>query len=211
MKCEVRADLLPDAQEIAEPREGVCPVDWALRCVKTAQQENCGISVMCRDGMAQLAVLIADVVSGKGQQDDLSTIADLCGVIAQGGCEIAEKAARNVLFALEKYPDEWDQHCRRKRCAELVCPAYYSVYIDPALCTGCGECAKMAPKSVDGGEGLVHVVSGDDAAVKTDAFFACCPVSAIKKAGSVKPRLPESPVPVGTFGADDGERRRRRR
>jgi ferredoxin len=210
MKCEVRADILPDALEIAEPRQGLCPVDWAYSCVKTAQRESCGLSVMCRDGLTQLSLLIGDAVSGKGQQDDIQTIAELCAVMAQGGCEIAEALARNVQYSLEKYAEDWDQHCRRKRCGQLVCSAYYSVYIDPALCTGCGVCAKAAPESVEGGEGLIHIVT-DDKAVKTEVFLSCCPVSAIKKAGAVKPKLPEHPVPAGTFGAEGGEQRRRRR
>ena len=84
------------------------------------------------------------------------------------------------------------------------------MYIDPALCTGCEICAKAAPEgAIAGGEGMIHVIK-DDSRLKNDEFFALCPVAAIKKAGAIKPRVPQEPVPVGSFEANGGRRRRRR-
>lgn len=207
MNCDVKATVLPESSEIAELKDGMCPVDWALECVRIARKENCGKSVMCRDGMTQLLILLTDVTTGKGESDDLVMIKDLCQVIAAtDGCEIAAKAAGNVLCSMDKYFDEWDLHCRRKRCTALACESYYSVYIDPALCTGCGACAKDG--AVEGGAGMIHVIK-DDTTLKTAEFFALCPVDAIQKAGAVKPKLPDAPIAVGTFDAGGGRRRRR--
>lgn len=212
MYCDHNVELIPESSEIAELHEGVCPVSWAKSCVSTARRENCGQSVMCRDGMTQLKALLGDITSGKGQSEDLDLIKDICTVIAgTKGCEIASKAAGNVLFSMERYAEEWDLHCRRKRCTALVCEDYYSVYIDPAACRGCRDCVKNAPEgAIDSGEGMISVIR-DDKALKAPGFLDCCPNGAIKKAGAVKPKVPEAPVPVGSFdGAGGGGRRRRR-
>ena len=82
MDCKINAELIPDASELEALPESACPVDWAKRCVDTAHLENCGKSVMCRDGMTQLSILINDVVSGRGLGDDLALIR-LSGVPVQ--------------------------------------------------------------------------------------------------------------------------------
>ena len=126
MDCKYNAELIPDASELEALPESACPVDWAKRCVDTAHLENCGKSVMCRDGMTQLALLIDDVVSGRGQGDDLALIKEICEVIVTThGCELAQKAAGNVLASMEKYADAWDQHCRRNYKA--VEPEKYNI------------------------------------------------------------------------------------
>lgn len=211
MYCEHNVKLIPDSEEIAVLPEGVCPVDWAKKCIDLARMENCGESVMCRDGMTQLQAIISDLVRGRGEAEDIELLRDIATVISGSkGCELAEKAAKNLLFSLEHYADEWDAHCRRKRCSALVCPSYYNVYIDPAVCKGCGDCIKAAPEgAIAGGEGLISVVK-DDSELKTAEFFASCPNGAIKKYGAIKPRIPEEPVAVGSFAAEGGGRRRRR-
>lgn len=208
MFCETgreKAALLPGREEL---EKGACPVDWAKRCVDLARQESCGISVMCRDGMTQVQVILNDITTGMGQNGDLEMLRDICSVIAATpDCTLAAQAADNVLYSMDHYADAWEQHCLRKRCAALICPAYYSLYIDPALCTGCGACKAAAPAgAVEGGEGLIHIIRAD-AGLKTDAFLALCPVSAIQKAGAVLPRLPQEPVPVGSFRTRRGRGR----
>ena len=98
-------------------------------------------------------------------------------------------------------------------CLLYTSPAGYTLYIDPALCNGCGNCLTAAPVgAVAGGEGMIHVIKKDLLEMKTPAFTGVCPVGAIKKAGLVKPPVPADPVPVGSFGAGNagGGRRRRR-
>lgn len=209
MYCNHKTDIVSERSEISELEEGLCPVGWAKDCVADARHENCGKSVMCRDGMTQLLVLLNDIISGKGQSGDLDLIKDICTVIADTkGCAIALKTAGNVLYSMEHYADEWDMHCRRKRCSALVCDEYYSVYIDPALCQGCHDCVKNAPDgAIALGDGMISVIT-DDRQLKNSQFISCCPNGAIKKAGAVKPKLPDAPIPIGSFEA--GGRRRRR-
>ena len=209
--CRVHETALPHYDEIAILAEQICPVDWALRCVRQAQLENCGMSVMCRDGLTQLALLITDMVSGKSESEDLDLVKEICQVTSTtDGCDLAAETAENILYAMNHYADEWDQHCRRKRCTALVCESYYSVYIDPNLCTGCGACMQAAPAgAIAGGAGMIHIVL-DDKALKTETFLQICPAAALKKSSGVKPNLPEAPIPVGSFEAAGARRRRQR-
>ena len=210
MNCTHNVELIPDVSEVAEIQEGLCPVDWAKRCVDTARQSNCGKSVMCRDGINQLSLILNDIVSGGGQPDDIALVRELCEVIASaGGCAMAEKTAGNVLFTLDKYADAWEQHCRRKRCPALVCRAYYAVYCVPEKCQGCTECMKACPAgAISGGESLICVVD-EKKCVRCGKCFEVGPHEARGKYGAVKPRLPEAPVAVGSFSSAPTRRRRR--
>ena len=214
MNCKINVELIPDASEIAEARPDMCVVDWARKAVETARHENCGKSVMCRDGITQLAAIIGDIVSGRGQPDDLALLRELSEVIATtGGCALAEKAARDVLDSLDRYAEEWDLHCRRKRCTNLICKSYFGVYCAPEKCQGCTACMKVCPAgAISGGPGMICVVDTDKC-VRCGKCFEVCPHEARAKFGAVKPKLPEAPVPVGSFsgGAAGGARRSRRR
>lgn len=212
MSCNYHVDLLPDSAELEEQKNEFCPVDWARRCVELARRENCGKSVMCRDGLTQLGMILNDIVTGKGQGDDLALIRELCEIIVgAGGCELAEKAAGNVLASLEQYPEEWDQHCRRKRCAAMVCKAYYGVYCVPEKCQGCTQCMQVCPVgAISGGEGLICVVDSEKC-IRCGKCFEVCPHEARAKYGAVKPRVPEAPVAVGSYAGGAGAAGRRRR
>lgn len=212
MNCNINVDRIPDVSEIEELKEGVCPVNWAKVCVDMAREANCGKSIMCRDGLTQVGLIINDVVSGMGTQDDIPLIRELCELIAStGGCELAEKTANNVLYTLDKYADEWDQHCRRKRCAALVCKTYYSVYCIPDKCQGCGKCIENCPAgAIRGGNGMTCVVD-DTKCIRCGKCFEVCPHQARGKYGAVKPRIPADPVPVGSISSDAPQPRRRRR
>lgn len=204
MNCKENDELIPEISEIEAIGEGVCPVEWARECASIAAASNCGQSVMCRNGMRELLALISSLTTGEGGSEELTMLGELCYVIATTqGCELAAKTSKNVLFSIEKYRDDWQAHCRRQ-CPAMVCSAYWNLYIDPSLCTGCGACLQ---EGVEGGEGLIHMIR-DDNKLKNPEFISLCPVGAIKKAGLVKPKLPEAPIPAGSFVT--GGRRARR-
>ncbi len=211
-KCLERADKLPELSAAKAMAEGVCPVQWCLELVKAARAEACGKSVMCRDGLWQLELMIEACMSGQSGEEDLAVMKETLDAMETVGCPNTQKVAQLIKANQETYASEWDLHVRRKRCTAMVC--YYDLYIDPATCTGCGECLKAAPSgAVEGGDGMIHVIK-DDKALKTAEFIGTCPVGAIKKCGAIKPPVPPAPVPVGSFGAAaggaGGGRRRRR-
>lgn len=209
-QCQERADKLPVPYT---PAEGVCPVQWALEMVKGARAEACGKSVMCRDGLWQLQLMLEGIAQGQSNSEDLDVMKETLVAMKEIGCPNTQKVATLILDAIDAQPDEWTLHVTRKRCTALKC--YYSLYIDPAVCQGNGACLKAAPAgAVAGGEGMISVIK-DESELKNDSFISCCPLGAIKKCGAIKPPCPVDPVPVGSFGAGaaggaGGGRRRRR-
>lgn len=211
-KCLERAAKLPETPAAAS--ESVCPVVWCRDMVKAARAEACGKSVMCRDGLWQLQLMLEAIMAGQSGEEDLAVMKETLEAMKSVGCPNTQKVAELILTSLEKDSEEWDLHVRRKRCTSLNC--FYSLYIDPAVCQGGGACLKNCPEgAVVGGPGMISVIM-DDSQLKNDAFIGCCPAGAIKKyGGPVKPRTPSEPVPVGSFSAEGGAaagggRRRRR-
>jgi len=204
---------MPSTSKIIDKPEGMCPVDWALSVTAYAVHENCGRSVICRDGIKQIHTIIKDITEDRTESSDLELLRDLCVTLKDyGDCDLTYKAADLVLISMDKYSDEWDKHVKRKRCTALVCKKYYTVHIDPAKCKGNGACIAVCPEgAIKGGEGLISVVDNEKC-TRCGKCFDACSECAVIKAGAIKPRVPEEPVPVGSVGdGDDGAGRRRRR
>jgi len=135
MSCNQFVELLPGQGEITDKAEDVCPVDWALKIADKARLNNCGKSVMCRDGMNQMYTIILDITTEKGRPKDVELLRDICTVIKESqGCDIAAKAAMLIDESIRLYGEEWDAHTRRKRCTALVCEKYYTVHILTEKC-----------------------------------------------------------------------------
>lgn len=212
--CEITAETLPSVDEIINKAEDVCPVEWAAQVGRLAHQSVCGHGTFCRDGLYQMYLIPEDIMKGRGVPEDLDTLKECCDIIEFANeCDLSVTTVKLVKASLENHHSDWYDHITRKRCKSLKCPGCYTLYIDPSLCNGCGQCVAKAPQgAVAGGEGMIHVIKKDILDMKNDEFIGCCPVGAIKKAGAVKPPVPVDPVPVGSFGAAaaGGGRRRRR-
>ena len=212
MICENKADFLPDINEIMTLGENVCPVDWALKVADSSRKASCGKCVMCREGLLQLYTIISDITEDHGESEDIELLVDLCEVINEtGGCEISQKASELILTSLKEHTEEWTKHLRRKKCSASVCRKFVTVIVQPDKCQGCGDCAAKCPDHAIAGEkGLIHVILQDKCS-RCSLCLDVCPHDAIVKAGAVIPKLPEQPIPVGSFEDTSGGRRRRRR
>lgn len=217
-QCTKSLELLPDLEvnfanlETKSKEPLGCPVAWALHVIKTARENACGKSVMCRDGLWQLEQIMEDGISGKGQSEDLELMADILDGFRITGCDLVKQTAILVKASISEYTDEWEAHIKRKKCAYLVCKEYYTVHIDPSSCQGSGDCKAVCPEgAIIGKEGCISIVD-QEKCTKCGKCFAVCGNNAIIKAGSKKPKVPEELIPVGSFeeGGSGGRRRRRR-
>lgn len=213
MICDTSSEIFSPWQATEE----TCPVDYCRQVMSTAMEASCGNCVLCREGSRQVHQIILDISEGNGASEDFELLQDLLNQIKDhGSCEMSRTAAATCLEMMQTYEDEWDRHIRRKLCKTMVCRGTYTVHIDPVLCDGCGKCLDACKaRAIKGGEGLIHVINNSQCD-KTLACVRICPKGAVKKAASVKPKTPDQPVPVGSFGqkaaeGEGGKRRRRRR
>jgi len=214
MICKTDKSLLPSW----DPSDNsACVVDYCKQLMDISRKGTCGQCVFCREGTWQVHEIIRDITEGNSESRDFELLLDVLGQIVEGAsCEMARESAERCIRLMKEYEEEWDKHIRRKRCANLVCKCSYTLYIDPQICDGCGECLKSCPSGVIAGEpDMIHVINTDMSGSVLLSVLTC-PKAAIKKAGSVKPKLPLEPVPVGSFGNakagnGDGVTRRRRR
>ena len=130
-------DLYKDLERriIASP-PGLCPVDMASAFLKLCHAQTCGKCVPCRIGLAQLQMLLEDVLEGRAA---LSTI-DLIEKTAQNiswsaDCAIGQEAADMVLKGVQGFRDDYEEHILHGRCtASLNQPV---------------PCVSMCPAGVD--------------------------------------------------------------
>lgn len=214
MICESSSTIFPswDDSDLS-----ACVVDYCLNVMEVARKESCGKCVLCREGTGQVVEIIKDITKGNALSEDFELLIDVIGQIkANASCEMSKTAASICLELMKTREEEWDLHIRRKRCSNLVCKGSYTLYVDPELCDGCGKCLESCPQgAITGGDQMIHVIE-PNICNKSLVCASICPKGAIKKAGAVKPKLPNEPVPVGSFGQsadtqEDGNTRRRRR
>ena len=208
--CGKDAGILPDLSEIENKTDKVCPVDWAYKVADLARKESCGRCLLCREGSIQLYLLLGDIIHGKGDPEDLPLVEEICSVMTDNSvCLMARTAAGLVSASLNRYREEWEIHLKRRRCTALVCRDYFTVHILPEACRGCGLCARECPEgAILGGPEMIHVVDPSKC-TRCGICLEVCPHNAPVKAGAVPPKTPENPVPVGSFEAAAGRRRRR--
>jgi len=215
MICEKHSVLLP---EWNPSDQGGCVVDYCTSLMDLVRKETCGECIFCREGIWQIYEIMNSITSGNAVSEDYELLLDVLEQIGQGAsCEMTREAANRCIHLMKDYEEEWDKHIRRKRCTNLVCRCSYTLYIDPQLCDGCGECmAKCPAETIAGGSGMIHVIQQDSSGISR-LSESVCPKGIIRRAGARKPKLPAEPVPAGSFAAAESEdgggtaRRRRRR
>lgn len=212
MECRIAIDdFLQDINEIEQNQAG-CPVHLMAETVKSGIKYSCGKTVFCRDGLLQLAQIISDIAGGKGRTDDLMLLDDICHMLeTESQCSLVEIITDKIMKSISDNRDEWEKHCNRKLCSQMVCKGCYNLYIDPAVCNGCGECKRnVSAESILGSAGMIHIIK-NDMELKGQNIEAICPLGAIKKMGPIKPQVPDAPVPVGSFKPAGGLLKKRRR
>lgn len=112
---------------------------------------------------------------------------------------MGQNSSRIALTAVEKFAGEYEAHIKKKNCPAGVCFSTETIYIDPKLCDGCGECMDVCPKDcIEGKSGYIHMIDEFDC----DGCGKCmgvCEVEAIIKTSGKVPKLPNRLTKVGRF------------
>jgi NADH-quinone oxidoreductase subunit F len=130
-----------------------CMVQLARFFMQFTQNESCGKCVLCREGTCQMLALLDDIIAGRATGETLDLLVELAHAVQKGSlCGLGKTAPNPVLSTLDQFRAEYEAHVFQKRCPTGRCKALLAPAIDPALCKGCGACARKCPVGANHGE-----------------------------------------------------------
>jgi NADH:ubiquinone oxidoreductase subunit F (NADH-binding)/(2Fe-2S) ferredoxin/Pyruvate/2-oxoacid:ferredoxin oxidoreductase delta subunit len=133
--------------------EDDCMVDIARYFIDFLVGESCGKCLPCREGVAQIGMMLNDICSGQARPGVLDLLEETCQTVARSSlCALGGSAPNPVLSTLKYFREEYEAHVRRKRCPAGVCKALVTYSIDPIRCNGCTLCAVNCPEGAITGE-----------------------------------------------------------
>lgn len=96
-----------------------CPVAMVLNLIRFFAHESCGFCTPCRDGLPWSRQVLQDIEEGRGQPEDLETLAyqvSYIGAIGNTHCALAPGAMEPLQSALKYFYDDFKQHISNGRC-----------------------------------------------------------------------------------------------
>jgi len=97
--------------------ETTCMVKVAYRISKFFEHESCGKCVPCREGTRWIRQIMGRIENGKGREEDIELLRDICANIAgKTVCPLADGAVVPITSTIEKFRDEYEYHIRNKKC-----------------------------------------------------------------------------------------------
>ncbi|MGB1807561.1 MAG: NADH-quinone oxidoreductase subunit NuoF [Porticoccaceae bacterium] len=96
-----------------------CPVGMVLNLIRFFAHESCGFCTPCRDGLPWSRQVLQDIEEGRGQPEDLETLAyqvKYIGAIGNTHCALAPGAMEPLQSALKYFYDDFKQHISSGRC-----------------------------------------------------------------------------------------------
>lgn len=94
-----------------------CMVYVAKKLADFYSHESCGQCTPCREGMRWLRSILTRLENGKGREEDISLIIDLCeGIIGRTLCPLGEAGALPIMSYVKKFGEEFRSHIKEKRC-----------------------------------------------------------------------------------------------
>lgn len=177
-------------------QETDCIVDRLLHISERYEMESCGRCVFGHEGVAQIHMILADLVQKKGRTSDAELLNELCSQMQyQTLCELGSSLAQTVLAVMEQFGDEMNEHLMKKSCRASVCKKFMTYHILPDVCTGCDECTDSCEdEAILGRKRFIHVIDIDEC-TQCGKCIDSCDEGAIVMAGALKPKCPKKPIP----------------
>lgn len=204
--------LLPEAADIAvedaEIDNGVLQVLTDKNCVVAETEKqltasrklSCGKCVFCREGLLQLQYMQKEITEGRGKADFPDLTREIGDAMKFSTlCTMGQVSADIALTAVNQFPSEYEAHIKKKACPAGVCFSSETVYIDPKLCNGCGDCMDACPQDcIEGKANYIHMID-DMACDKCGKCMEVCEADAIVRTSGKVPKLPNRLTKVGRF------------
>lgn len=180
--------------------EGDCIVQSAIEQMEKLRAKSCGKCTFCREGLYQLGELFGDMTRGRSGSADSDLMRELCEAMPiSTACSLGQRAAAPAASALEHFGDEVNAHLRRKECPSGACKSLLTIYIDPTLCQGTGDCMDVCPADcIEGRSGYISMIDEFEC-TKCGKCMEACSEGAVRYAMGRIPPLPERLTRVGRF------------
>ena len=177
-----------------------CMVDACASLMNESYSASCGKCVLCREGTSQFRQIVTEMTTGKAKSGDLDLIKEVSELISIGAyCPFGQSMTKPLTSAIALFPDEFDDHIKRKTCKCGKCyKAAELYYIDPDECQGCGDCIDACPEdAIEGKDGFIHIID-QDLCEQCGKCVSACDEGCIKTATKL-PKLPKKKTKVGKW------------
>lgn len=177
-----------------------CMIHEAEQVLLEERKHSCGKCTFCREGLVQLHTMTKEITAGQGKKEFPDMIAEIGeAMVFSTPCSMGQTASDFSLGTLKYFASEYEDHIKKKKCANNVCSAFMSIYIDPNECQGCGECADACPAgAIEGKAGFIHMVDEFECTKCGKCISVCDNDAIIQTAGRV-PKLPTRLTKCGKF------------
>lgn len=173
-----------------------CILDKLKTIAESYSKESCGRCVFGFEGVTQINMIISDISQRKGKASDITLLLDLCSEMkSQVLCEVDGTLASTVISAMKNFKDEIEEHITKKSCRAGACSKFITYHILADKCIGCTDCQdECDDDAILGKKKFIHVIDQDEC-TQCGKCVEACEEEAIVKAGAVKPRCPQKPIP----------------
>lgn len=177
-----------------------CMIHEAEQILEAERRQSCGKCTFCREGLIQLHTMTKEITLGQGKKEFTDMLSEIGEAMTfSTPCTMGQTASDITMGTLKYFASEYEDHIRKKKCANNVCSAFMSIYIDPNECQGCEECADICPKdAIEGKSGFIHMIDEFECD-KCGKCIAVCENEAIIQTSGRVPKLPTRLTKVGKF------------
>lgn len=180
--------------------EKQCIVAQTEEVLTGYRKQSCGKCVFCREGLLQLQFMQKEITEGRGKAEFIDLTKEIGeAMIYSTPCSVGQVSSKIALDAVNLFGSEYRAHIKKKKCPAGVCFSTETIYIDPKLCSGCGECMDVCPKDcIEGKSKYIHMID-DMECDKCGKCMEVCGEEAIIKTDGKLPKLPNRLTKVGRF------------
>ncbi len=158
-----------------------CMVDVARYFMSFLHDESCGKCTPCREGTRQILEILTEITQGRGSEEHLALMEELCATMATASlCGLGQSAVNPVLSTLKYFREEYEAHIQQKKCPALVCRPLLKYTVDPETCTGCLACVRECPAEAIRGEAGEPQELDQELCVKCGMCYEICKFKAVK-------------------------------
>jgi NADP-reducing hydrogenase subunit HndC len=160
--------------------EETCMVDVARYFLDFLRSESCGKCTTCREGIAAMHDIVADICGGRGEPAHIQLLEDLAEAVRDASlCALGGTAPNPVLSTLRYFPDEYEAHINEKKCPAGVCRALIRYRIEPEKCKGCMLCNKQCPEQAINGKVKEPQAIDEEKCIKCGVCRESCKFEAV--------------------------------